>query len=107
MPGRREIMLEGGLCINDGAAWEKGWTGRRSVCIIEASRGRTGWQGLQWLQWCLIGWLMGGAVGGSCWWSMLLGSRPQARESHYFHLLSPQGRWQTGSKTHLYELRSV
>ena len=43
------------------------------MCIIEASRGMTGWQGLQWLQWCLIAWLMDGAVGGSRWWSMLLG----------------------------------
>ena len=51
MPGRREIMLEGGRWMNDGAAWEKGWTGRRSVSIIEASRAMTGWQGLLWLEW--------------------------------------------------------
>ena len=53
MPGHREIMLEGGRWMNDGAAWEKGWTGRRSVSIIEASRGNLwdGSTGRHWLHW--------------------------------------------------------
>ena len=32
-PSRRELMLEGGRWMNDGAAWEKGWIGQYTTLI--------------------------------------------------------------------------